>query len=86
MRATFPQTESSQLPQSTYAAIVHKEGDLYFAECSEVGTVSQGKTVEEAMANLREATELHLEEFPPGDHDRPLTMTQTGHSAQNPGQ
>jgi predicted RNase H-like HicB family nuclease len=28
-----------------------------------VGTVSQGKTVEEAVANLKEATELYLEEF-----------------------
>jgi predicted RNase H-like HicB family nuclease len=28
-----------------------------------VGTVSQGETVGEAMANLREATELYLEEF-----------------------
>jgi predicted RNase H-like HicB family nuclease len=34
------------------------------ADCAEVGTVSQGKTVEEAVANLREATELYLEEFP----------------------
>jgi predicted RNase H-like HicB family nuclease len=30
----------------------------------EVGTVSQGYTVEEAVANLKEATELYLEEFP----------------------
>lgn len=30
----------------------------------ETGTVSQGETVEEALANLREATELYLEEFP----------------------
>ena len=30
----------------------------------EAGTVSQGETVEEALANLREATELYLEEFP----------------------
>jgi predicted RNase H-like HicB family nuclease len=52
------------MPQPTYAVIVHKEGDLYVAECSEVGTASQGKTVEEAMVNLREATELYLEEFP----------------------
>lgn len=29
----------------------------------EVGTVSQGRTVEEAAANLKEATELYLEEF-----------------------
>ncbi len=85
-RATFQQTESSQLPRPTYAAIVHKEGGLYVAECSEVGTVSQGKTVEEAMANLREATELYLEEFLPADHDPPLRLTQTDHSAQNPGQ
>ena len=37
---------------------------LYVAECPEVGTVSQGETVEEAVANLKEATELYLEEFP----------------------
>jgi predicted RNase H-like HicB family nuclease len=52
------------MPLRTYTAIVHKEDDLYVAECSEVGTVSQGKTVGEAMNNLREATELYLEEFP----------------------
>lgn len=34
------------------------------AECPEVGTASQGDTIEEALANLREATELYLEEFP----------------------
>jgi len=28
------------------------------------GTASQGETREEAMANLREAVELYLEEFP----------------------
>jgi predicted RNase H-like HicB family nuclease len=57
------------MPQPTYAAIVHKEGDLYVASCSEVSTVSQGKTVEEAMVNLRKATELYLEEFPRGNSD-----------------
>ena len=30
----------------------------------ETGTASQGDTVEEAIANLREAVELYLEEFP----------------------
>jgi len=50
--------------QRTFTATVHKEGDLYVAECSEVGTVSQGLSWEEAVANLREATELFLEEFP----------------------
>jgi predicted RNase H-like HicB family nuclease len=48
----------------TFTAILHKEGDLYVAECPEVGTVSQGSSREEAVANLEEATELFLEEFP----------------------
>jgi predicted RNase H-like HicB family nuclease len=48
----------------TFTAVLHKEGDLYVADCPEVGTVSQGNTVEEAIANLKEATELYLEEFP----------------------
>jgi len=30
----------------------------------ETGTGSQGETMEEAIANLREAVELYLEEFP----------------------
>ena len=47
----------------TYTAILHKEEDMYVAECPEVGTVSQGKTIDEAIANLEEATELYLEEF-----------------------
>ena len=51
------------MPRRPYAAIVHKEADLYVAECPEVGTVSQGKTVEEAVTHLQEATELYLEEF-----------------------
>ncbi len=48
----------------TFTAVLHREDGLYVAECPEVGTVSQGQTVEEAIANLKEATELYLEEFP----------------------
>jgi predicted RNase H-like HicB family nuclease len=47
----------------TFTAVLHKEGDLFVAECPEVGTVSQGYTVEEAVANLKEATELFLRSF-----------------------
>jgi predicted RNase H-like HicB family nuclease len=46
----------------TLSAVIHREGDLYVAECPELGTVSQGKTIEEAVANLKEATGLYLEE------------------------
>ncbi len=48
----------------TFTAILHKEDNLYVAECPEVGTVSQGRTIEEAVADLKEATELYLEDFP----------------------
>ena len=59
----------------TFTAILHKEDDLYVADCPEVGTVSQGHSVEEALANLKEATELYLEEFPLPQTSRPLTAT-----------
>jgi predicted RNase H-like HicB family nuclease len=53
------------MPVGTFTAVLHKEGEFYVAECPEVGTVSQGKTVEEAVANLQEATESYLEELCP---------------------
>ncbi|MBD2507080.1 type II toxin-antitoxin system HicB family antitoxin [Nostoc muscorum FACHB-395] len=48
----------------TFTAILHWEEDVYVAECLEVGTASQGETIEEAIVNFWEATELYLEEFP----------------------
>ncbi len=59
----------------TLTAVLHKEGNLFVADCPEVGTVSQGETIEEALRNLREATELYLEEFPTVDAGRPLVTT-----------
>jgi predicted RNase H-like HicB family nuclease len=66
------------MPTGTFTAVLHKEGDLYVADCPEVGTVSQGKSVEEAIANLKEATELYLEEFPPENSGRPLVTVFEG--------
>ncbi|MBI2861300.1 MAG: type II toxin-antitoxin system HicB family antitoxin [Chloroflexi bacterium] len=59
----------------TLTAVLHREEDLYVAECPEIGTVSQGHTIEEAIANLKEATELYLEEFPLSEITRPLLTT-----------
>ncbi len=56
-------------------AVLHKEDNLYVAECPEVGTVSQGKTRVEAVANLKEATELYLEEFPSPELTHPWITT-----------
>lgn len=47
----------------SFTVILHKENDMYVAECLEVGTVDQGETIEQAIAGLREATRLYLEEF-----------------------
>ena len=41
----------------------------------ETGTTSQGESIEEAVANLREATELYLEEFPIGTVGQPVITT-----------
>jgi predicted RNase H-like HicB family nuclease len=60
---------------STFTAVLHKEDDMYVAECPEVGTVSQGKNVEEAVSNLKEATELYLEEFPQSRKKRAILTT-----------
>ncbi len=38
--------------------------ELLVSECPELGVASQGTTEEEALANLREATEAYLEAFP----------------------
>lgn len=59
----------------TFTAIVQKEEDMYIAKCAEVGTVSQGYTIEEAIKNLKEATELYLEEFPIGEKSHPILTT-----------
>lgn len=45
-----------------FSAIVHREGDWYVSLCPEIDVASQGKSVEEAVANLKEAVELYLED------------------------
>ncbi|MEI8246225.1 MAG: type II toxin-antitoxin system HicB family antitoxin [Lentisphaerota bacterium] len=61
--------------KKTFAAVVYKEKKFYVAECPEAGTASQGKTIEEALLNLKEATELYLEEFPATQRSHPLLTT-----------
>ena len=56
----------------TFTAVIQKEEDMYVARCPEVGTASQGSTIDEAIANLKEATELYLEEFHIKAQSRPI--------------
>jgi predicted RNase H-like HicB family nuclease len=44
------------------SAVVRREGRLYVALCPEFDVASQGKSVEEALSNLKEALELFLED------------------------
>jgi len=60
------------MASQTFSAVLHKEDDIFVAECPEVGTVSQGKNIEEAVSNLKEATELYLEEFPKKEGMKPF--------------
>ena len=45
--------------------IVQKDDDWYVAKCLENSVASQGKTVEEAINNLKEALELYYEDSTP---------------------
>ena len=64
-----------EIIMSTFTAVLHKEDDLYVAECPEVGTFTQGSSVEEAVSNLKQATELYLEEFPLTKKKRAILTT-----------
>jgi predicted RNase H-like HicB family nuclease len=57
------------------AVLIPAEEGGFTALNPETGTTSQGETVEDAVANLREATELYLEEFPLKTSGQPLVTT-----------
>jgi predicted RNase H-like HicB family nuclease len=51
------------------------DSDWLVAFNPETGTTTQGKNVEEALSNLKEATELYLEEFPLLEKQSPILTT-----------
>jgi predicted RNase H-like HicB family nuclease len=54
------------------AVLTPAEEGGYIALNPETGTTTQGETVEEAIANLQEATALYLSEFPLPASGHPL--------------
>lgn len=52
-----------QVKKYTFNALLCKEDDMYVVECVEFGTVSQGSTIEEAIENIKEATELYIDDM-----------------------
>ncbi len=59
------------------AVLTPAEEGGFVALNPETGTVSQGDTVEQAIANLREATTLYIEEFPLAAKGHPLVTVFT---------
>ncbi len=57
---------------SKFTAIITREENWYVGHCLELGVVSQGKTIEQAQVNLKEAVELYLESF--GTEDLPQSI------------
>jgi len=47
-----------------FTTIINQEGKWFVARCLELGVVSQGRNIEEAQRNLKEAVELYLEDRP----------------------
>jgi predicted RNase H-like HicB family nuclease len=45
-----------------FSSVVTREGKWYVADCPELEIASQGKTIELALKNLREAIELYLQD------------------------
>jgi predicted RNase H-like HicB family nuclease len=54
----------SEQVATLHATVSRGESGWYVAQCLEVDVVSQGKTPDEALANLREALELYFEDEP----------------------
>ncbi len=53
--------------QRTIKAFIRKGDTHYVAECLEISVVTQGKTLDETIANLQEAVSLHLKGEDPAD-------------------
>lgn len=46
-----------------FSVVIEKDADGYFAFCPELqGCYTQGETYEEAMANIKDAVRLHVED------------------------
>lgn len=60
--------------QLTAVLLPSQEGG-FVAMNPETGTTTQGETLDEALENLREATELYLEEFSVEFYGKPLITT-----------
>jgi predicted RNase H-like HicB family nuclease len=55
--------------------VIHREDDWFVASCLENNVASQGKTLDEAMTNLKEAVALYYEDAQPEAAQSQLFVT-----------
>lgn len=55
--------------------VVQQEENWYVAKCLENSVASQGKTIEEALSNLKEAVSLYYEDETPDTESRQVLLT-----------
>jgi predicted RNase H-like HicB family nuclease len=60
------------MKKRSFTAVLEREAGGYVALCPELDVASQGKSVPEALANLREAVELFMECASPREIKRRL--------------
>jgi len=61
VREQSPAYAASRAARDTIHAVVTRDRDWYVAECLEVAVVTQGRTLDETVSNLRDAVTLHME-------------------------
>ena len=58
----LPAVRTAPLPlRDTIHAVIQKDGEVYVADCLEIGVVTQGNNLDETVRNLTEAVMLHLD-------------------------
>ena len=73
VRATIQRLPyATSYPMELTAVLTRAEEGGFVALNPETGTTTQGETVEDAVANLKEATALYLSEFPLPSHGHPV--------------
>jgi predicted RNase H-like HicB family nuclease len=63
------------IQKKKFTAVINEVEGQFMAKCPEVGTESQGPTVDAALDNLREATEIYLSVFPLKSMGEPIFKT-----------
>ena len=78
-RGTHMEAAVPAATRNVVHAFVSRSGGWYSADCVEVAVVTQGRTLDETVANLRDAIALHLEGEDAADLGlvEPLSLTVT---------